>query len=301
MNTYLASMELARSFVLSSARPLEKARWLVAFEGGKRPAIVGELARFQNADGGFGKAIEPDIRASGSSAIGLATALQILREARPIWNEEVCRRMIERAAAWVCREMDQGSLSWRAVPDDLNAADHAPWWQPISAKDCLDNPRPEVLAFALDHAWAFDQHWTEALRASVFDRWDQVPESMEMHTFLSYASLLQSPLTEAERLNLIEKLARAASQIVNTDPASWTGYVMRPADAFPRPTQGLSEPFREGIRADFDQRIGEQKEDGSWRPTWDWEGESWSAAEREWAGVLTFQTVLRMRDHGLIG
>jgi hypothetical protein len=70
----------ARSFIYRNARPLDIARWQYHFEGGSREAILTALAAYQNEDGGFGHALEPDAWNPNSSPIQTWVAMEILRE-----------------------------------------------------------------------------------------------------------------------------------------------------------------------------------------------------------------------------
>src|SRR5690554_2252728 len=70
--------ELAREFMRSRARGLERALFEYEFEAGSASNVYKELALFQNEDGGFGKGIEPDLRCECSSALGTTVALQYM-------------------------------------------------------------------------------------------------------------------------------------------------------------------------------------------------------------------------------
>ena len=50
----------AKKFIIEHARPMELAEYRCIFEGGPKGAVVEELRKFQNPDGGFGHALEPD-------------------------------------------------------------------------------------------------------------------------------------------------------------------------------------------------------------------------------------------------
>lgn len=54
------SFETARNFIYKNARPLDIARWKYLFENGCREDVLLALAAYQNEDGGFGHALEPD-------------------------------------------------------------------------------------------------------------------------------------------------------------------------------------------------------------------------------------------------
>lgn len=70
----------ARRFVETKARPLEVARMRFHFDSAPEDALVAELTKFQNDDGGFGNALEPDLRAHESSALATSIAFQLIRE-----------------------------------------------------------------------------------------------------------------------------------------------------------------------------------------------------------------------------
>jgi hypothetical protein len=55
-------IDRARDFVLRNARLLERQRFAHRFDGAPRDGVIAALAAYQNEDGGFGNALEPDKR-----------------------------------------------------------------------------------------------------------------------------------------------------------------------------------------------------------------------------------------------
>ncbi len=53
-------LEKARGFIYKNARPLDVARWNYLFENGDSTEVMKYLLSYQNEDGGFGHALEPD-------------------------------------------------------------------------------------------------------------------------------------------------------------------------------------------------------------------------------------------------
>ena len=70
----------ARDYLLQQARPLEAARYRYHFEGATAEAVLAALAVFQNPDGGFGHALEPDLRTPASSVLATSVAFQVMAE-----------------------------------------------------------------------------------------------------------------------------------------------------------------------------------------------------------------------------
>jgi len=67
-------------FIYRNARPLDIARWQYHFESGSKDSVLTALAAYQNEDGGFGHALEPDAWNPNSVPIQTWTATEILRE-----------------------------------------------------------------------------------------------------------------------------------------------------------------------------------------------------------------------------
>ena len=63
------------------------------FAHGSREAVIGELAKFQNNDGGFASCLESDTRWCGSSPLGAMKALRILTEVGAPTNDPQINRL----------------------------------------------------------------------------------------------------------------------------------------------------------------------------------------------------------------
>ena len=79
-----AAFDTSRQFIEAKARPLEIARFHSHFDGASHEPVIAALEEFRNADGGFGRALEPDVRVSESS-------LHIGRVLGPPLNRSVAR------------------------------------------------------------------------------------------------------------------------------------------------------------------------------------------------------------------
>ena len=74
------AFDRARQFLKTQARPLDRAMFEYLFETASAERVIAELARFQNEDGGFGRALEPDLRTPSSSALATEIGLRRLKE-----------------------------------------------------------------------------------------------------------------------------------------------------------------------------------------------------------------------------
>jgi hypothetical protein len=73
-------LEGAAGFVWRSGRLIDRHRFTHLFLGGDRAPVLAALAAYQNPDGGFGNALEPDLRGPGSQPEPVEVAFWVLDE-----------------------------------------------------------------------------------------------------------------------------------------------------------------------------------------------------------------------------
>jgi len=56
----------AENFIWSAARLLDRHRYAMSFADGPAGPVIDSLRGYRNPDGGFGHALEPDLRCPGS-------------------------------------------------------------------------------------------------------------------------------------------------------------------------------------------------------------------------------------------
>lgn len=286
----------ARKYLLSSARPLEAAVFRYRFEESTAEAVFAELAKYQNSDGGFGKALEPDLRSPASSPLATTAGLQRLR----MLNAPAQNPLVYGAIHYLVTAYDPAYQSWPLVPPASEAAPHAPWWNQEGLADRFGNfavnPRAEVLGYLHEFADESDAQAAtlrDTLTPIVFQDLLQRTESLSGDAFMCCQRLVESPgLPNNMAVDLQRWLLRMAGSAVATDPATWNGYVLQPLQVAPNRTAPMGIPLAHVLPANLDFVIDGQTEDGSWAPSWSWLGaypKDWALSEREWRGVLTLE------------
>ncbi|MCL2158766.1 MAG: hypothetical protein FWH48_05090, partial [Oscillospiraceae bacterium] len=115
----------ARKFVYRNARPLDIARWQYHFENGGKEAVLTALAAYQNEDGGFGCALEPDCWNPNSAPIQTWTATEILRE---IDFADGAHPIIQGILRYLENTEDFNFHYWYANVKSNIDYPRAPWW-----------------------------------------------------------------------------------------------------------------------------------------------------------------------------
>jgi len=293
----------ARQFIMSQARPLDRALYQLQFEGGSPEAVLAELEAYQNPDGGFGKALEPDLRAPESSVVATLQAFRVFLTLKTPPDHP----MVRQALAFLAASFDDSTATWRIVPPTTDAHPHAPWWNQTTLDKVFGggriNPRAEVLAnlwafapspFPLDRRLAVTRDLLSALESAA------PPEAVG--GIEGGARLYESHALPAELQDrLYASLVRLIPATVEQDPAKWPQYCLKPLWLVRTPQSPFAPLLAESVERNLDYEIEHQSADGSWRPHWSWQGsypETWPVAEREWSGALTVQTLETLRAFG---
>jgi hypothetical protein len=279
-------LNAATEFVLSYARLLERHRLAhLRGEGGAEP-VVQALRAYRNADGGFGHAIEPDMRAPVSQPVGIHTALEILHEVG-VRDDALVRG----AADWLATvTRADGGIPF-CLPSALDYPRN-PVWQPADESSIIQTAANAAALHALgvEHAWldgadAFVWRWLDAFDLA---RVDPNPGTGYQ---VRFAVIFLNAHPDAARAEAaLDALAPDIGRVVAAEPG---GDVQTPLDLAPFPDTRARRLFDQ---VDIDRHLealaAGQRADGGWMFGWD----EWNAtATTEWRGVLTLQALRILR------
>jgi hypothetical protein len=284
--TTTADLARAEEFIWKNARLLERCLFAYHFKGGSRERVLTALRAYQNVDGGFGHALEPDIRCPDSQPVAVQHALEFLDEVG--FEAE----MVQRACDYlVTITTSEGGAPW-LLPSALHYP-RAPWWNTVDNPPASLNPTAAIAG--LLHKNRVQHAWLDRATAYCWSRiagW-QPTEMHEMGvvlTFLYYAPDRQR--AEQELSRLIEPMF-AAGLVAD---AHTTGYVRKPLDWAPTPQHPLRKYFRQGeIQANLDVLVAGQQADGGWNMTWPAIS---PGCELEWRGWITLGTLQTLQANG---
>ncbi len=296
----------AVTYMKTHARPLEQALYCYHFEEGSEEAVIAELIRFRNTDGGFGHALEPDVRVPSSSALATGIVLRIIAQLDCPEGDELVASTID----FLLATLDRKSLTWRVVPHDANHYPHAPWWHDEDGSlvttfgGFLIIPRVLILGSLHAYSAMMPRELLDRLTDTVIKAISELPVlGTGGGSDLEYVAYLAGApgLPQASRDLLAEQVTAAVLKTVVTDPSMWSSYCLTPLRAAPRPTSLGAVAIRDVLDTHLDWTIDHQAADGFWDPTWSWPGnypEAWLEAEQVWRGILTLETLLNLRAFG---
>lgn len=299
----------ARAFLLERGRPLEIARFRHAFEGAPVDEVLAALRAYRNPAGGFGRALEPDVRAPHSSVLATAEALHLLRTL----DVPSTAPLLMDAAGWLRAHLhadpEIGEMVWPFLPPEAEAYPHAPWWSQAEPEQLAQafggfrvNPRAGIVA----DLWRWPELLPEGLLAQLtVEARDAVLAGLEEkdvnghHIAARFAQAGDVP--EDHREPVLEYLRDVLPGRVARTPEALATYSLSALTVAPTPAAPLARVLEEPLAAALTQLLTSQTQDGSWAPTWSW-GEAfeqeWPQAEAEWRSVRTLEALLTLRAWG---
>jgi hypothetical protein len=285
-------LEAAREFLWKNARLLERQRYAFLFERGPPESVLQALLSYQNADGGFGQGLEPDLRGPTSQPIPVWTALWILDE---------IDRLDRKSAGPVISYLTTLESPRGGVPFTLKSASkfpHAPWWETTSSRPAASlNPTAGIAAVL--HLHRIVGPWLD--RATDFC-WRNIERMREVSPYelRVVLSFLDRVPERARARKAFERLRPKilSSGVIALDVRA-KGDVFRPLDFAPEPGLLSRELFSQRV---VDQHLDalerRQQADGGWTvgfPIWT------PITEFEWRGIQTVEMLKVLRLNGRLG
>jgi hypothetical protein len=291
MPTESPILERAADFIWRNARLVDRQRFAYLFSGGPSAPVVAAIQAYQNADGGFGNALEPDKRCPDSQPVDVEVALRVLDDLsdEAVWHDRLVARVIDFLTGITTPE---GGIPF--VLPSVRAYPRAPWWEADDHPPASPNPTAAIVGLLLKHDV---QHpWVE--RATDYC-WRMISEGSteEVHELAVILTFLENvPDRRRAELELNRIGARLfAANLVELDPEA-TGYVRKPLDWAPTPKSWCRRLFDDQIiAAHLDALISRQQSDGGWTISWPPVS---PLVELEWRGFVTVEALKTLRGYG---
>ncbi len=296
----------ADRFLLSQARLLERRLFATVFLGQPAARVADALRGYQNDDGGFGHALEPDTRCPASLPVYVEVAFQALAAAREAGHgatadgaaefAAVSSGMIERACDFLGRtaaEAGAGGGVALALPA-IEAFPRAAHWTEWTYEPGLN---PTAGLVGLLYKLGVDHPWRTEGTAYCWQKLDSGELPGDAHA-LSETLIFLDHVPDRDRADqqamvLAAKLADIA--MLNLDPDA-TGYGLTPPQLAPEPGSRWRGLFTDAqIDRHLDRLLADQQPDGGWPISWEPPSE---AAVCEWRGMVTLQALRTLASYG---
>ena len=284
-----AVIDNAARFIWQNARLLERRLFAQLFQNASRDPVAAAITAYRNADGGFGHALEPDVRAPSSQPLFCEIALRALHTAG------IRDATLANGAAEFLASVAEPSGRVAIVTSDVLNYPRAVHW--TSPEFSGDSPNPTAALAGMLRYQRVAQQWLDRASAWCWRRLEQPID--EAHEIVCVLTFLEHEADRKRASAVAVELAKAA------DRAKWflkepgsAQYGLTPLHFCPRPDSIASPAFDEAlINAHLDDLARRQGPDGGWPISWTAPS---PAAEMEWRGIWTLDALVRLRACGRI-
>jgi len=283
-------LDSAQTFISNNARLLERRLFAYLFGNGNKQHVVAALRAYQNEDGGFGNALEPDKRTSTSQPIDQEIALRVLDDVG--FDADI--------AVSTCNFLETITTAEGGVPfvlPTVRDAPRAPWWN----TETVDPPasvNPTASIAGLLHKYGVDHPWLDHATAFCWQQIERHPIPNE-HDVLCVLLFLEH-VGDRERAEQAFQHVGAqllAGQHVTFDPQA-SGYVFTPLAYAPSPHSMCRRLFDDAtIETHLDALAHKQQADRGWPISWPAVS---PACELEYRGVVTLNALKTLKAYGYL-
>jgi hypothetical protein len=280
-------------FILNHARLLERRLFATCFLGQPATHVIDALRGYQNDDGGFGHALEPDKRCPASLPIDVETAFQALATANVVDSE-----MVSRACDFLARTAADAGAGGGVPPafPVIEGFPRAAHWTEWTFEPGLN---PTAGLVGLLYQLGVDHPWREAGAAYCWSKLESGELPSDAHA-LSETLIFLDQVPDRERADRIAAVLAANLgdiAMFHLDPDA-EGYGLTPLAIAPRADSRWRSLFTQAqIDGHLDRLTTDQQDDGGWPITWEPPS---AAAVSEWRGVVTLGALRTVTSYGRI-
>lgn len=277
------NFENAANFIWKHGRLLERRIFEYFFFDGSKENIITSLKAYQNDDGGYGNALEPDLRAPESQPLHMEFALRTLYDCN-ITDLELSIRACE----YISRHADLSSGIPTLSKSSINYPHAVHWDHPLSTEPSFDRLTGLV---GLLKWQGINSPWLDAA-VDVCLKNISTKKFEDAHTILTSFCLLESlPQTEqiSQLYNKLSTELLTSAKFFRMDAYS-QNYGLSPLEFAPSPSSYCNGIFsKDTIIQHLNVLESQQSDDGGWPISWEAPGET---AQLEWRAWLTVKNLI---------
>ena len=256
------------SWILRHARPLEAARYSILFGDGRQEDFLALLSRYQNSDGGFGHALEPDNWDPHSSPYTTLKAVLLMLE---IGFADFTHPLYQGAISYL---RDYPGEGWPFSTPTANDHPHAPWWTYSEETNGVENLglSAQIAAFALMACHKDDPLYRRAQAAAQHTLDALMHDGAGGEMGVGGCAMLMPYWMKAELpyAEIAAKMMEISNAAIVRDPARWNTHVPRPSAAISSPESPMYAGNEEAVHAELDWLVDTLPDDDLWPIDWSW-------------------------------
>lgn len=303
--------EEIRFWFYRNARHLELALWQYYFENGSKEKVLSALSYYQNNDGGFGQALEPDSWNPNSSPYTTSKVIQILKE---IEFEDIQHPIIQGIFKYLESGVYCSEYGWNFNIPSNDDYPHAPWWTYNEEANAVEGIG--VTAEIVSYILKFTDKEAELYRKAIAFTDILLSKLAAADNFgdmgiggycILLNSIRQSELAARYDFHaLTVRLCQLVNRSIVRETSKWPFYGVRPSDYIKSPESPYYKGNEEIVATELDYLIDTRHEAGVWDITWSWfennekYAKEFAISENWWKAIKAIDNVNFLRNFNRI-
>ncbi|MBE6560008.1 MAG: hypothetical protein E7662_02680 [Ruminococcaceae bacterium] len=291
-------LEIMDTWMRANARPYDLAKWEYVRGRGTKEAIVREMLRYQNPDGGMGNGFEADVLLPLSAAIPTAEAIFQAYE----YGLDASAPWFARILAYFENTVQDIPKYWEDTPKEAMEYPHAPWWQWAPCTVFNPNPCGVVASAFIRHGSPSQKELgmriaDDCLRLLLSEDFCGDHDTLNMLALVEALTAVESPLIGEAVLRAVR---RRIVENTSFEREKWRSYNFCPLDFVYSPDSPWLSAVERGVEDVFDFWLDTVGGDGVWMPNFSWGEDSDVSRQvtQNWKGYITVRRVKILQAFG---
>lgn len=264
-----------RLWIYRNSRQLDLAMWQYEFENGNKGNVLSALSHYQNVDGGFGNALEPDCWNPNSSPY---TTLNAVSKLNDICFTDTSHPIMQGIIRFFESGVHFTGDGWLFSIPSNNDYPRAPWWtyDPKANEYEHIGVTSGIVCFVLQFVYRESELYKKAFAIAhkLLSKLKE-PDNLGDMGLSGYCMVLE----KIKQLDLVDQfdmafysatIKRLVDEAIVRDISQWTNYSVRPSQFISTPDSPFFEGNEDIIEKELDYLIDTRHENGVWGITWQW-------------------------------
>lgn len=299
-----------KTLIYCNARHLEICLWKYYFEEGKKEDVILALQNYQNEDGGFGNALEPDNWNPNSTPYTTMHAISILKEVEFV---DLTHPIYQGILKYLSSGSDLLEQGWRFNVPSNNLCPHAPWWDYNEEANKSESIgiTAGIVAFVLKYV----EHNT-----SIYERCIELAKylcdklmgednlgDMGIYGLIELVQVLEEvKMPEFDYELLQARLHTKVKNSIEHDISKWQYYGVRPSNYITSPQSIYYMENKEIVEQELTYLEDTLPENDLWGITWTWfnhneeYSKEFAISENWWKSIKAIEKLRYLRAFGQI-
>lgn len=263
-----------RKWIIQNARQLEISLWKYFLEEGSQNEVLDVLALYQNEDGGFAQALEPDNWNINSTPSTTLFALNILKS---IGYLDINHPLYQGIINYLSSGGDMMEYGWMFNTPSNDEFPHAPWWGYNEEANKIESVgiTAEFSAFILEYVdsqsklYQTAMNFTRKLMDKMMNEENHGDMGVSGYTVL-VQTITKLKLEGFDYEAISKRIGVLVTKGIEHDVNKWQYYGYRPSNYIQNPESIYYAANKEIVKVEIEYLIDTKPRNDVWPITWTW-------------------------------